>query len=499
MSWVSVRAEPTETIINNGPPENRVDVAIVGDGYQLSEMSKFHSDVQAFVQAMFAQDPYREYQRYFNVHRVDVASNQSGADHPELNVFVDTAFDAAYHCGGTQRLICVNYNKVNAALQRSLTPLQYDIKLVIVNDSEYGGSGGSVAVASTNSQAVEIILHELGHSFGLLVDEYGGTTCSLGDSAPNVTKTTDRNLIKWNYWIDPSTPVPTFTTNPGVPGLYEGALFCDQGYYRPTYNSKMRTLGRPFEQINTEQLVKQIYTLVLPIEVISPTTPTIDLLQGQSQSFSVTKTTPFTHELDVTWFIDGQPQASGATFLFNASSVNTGPHIVDVMVKDNTPWVRRDVDQLLSDTRQWTVNVSSSSPTPTPTPGPTPSSPPVLAFEGADRAIAFDSVTLLRDPLPATSNNNFSGDHRSRISLFATTFDWASAQNPSNVTAQVEFGTTVIPMTVEYFGIVPNFAWLTMIVVRLPDGLPTSGDVGIRIALAGVQSNRVVVALRASP
>src|SRR6185295_103372 len=102
--FVFAQAEPTETIVNNGSPTNRVDVAIVGDGYTASQMDKYRTDVVNFVQAMFAQDPYREYQRYFNVHRVDVISNQSGADHPERGVFVDTAFDAAYNCSGTQRL-----------------------------------------------------------------------------------------------------------------------------------------------------------------------------------------------------------------------------------------------------------------------------------------------------------------------------------------------------------------------------------------------------------
>ena len=76
-------AEPSETIINNGSSDNRVDIVVMGDGYTAAEMQKYRNDVQQFMQAFFAQEPYREYQMYFNVIRVDVISNQSGADHPE--------------------------------------------------------------------------------------------------------------------------------------------------------------------------------------------------------------------------------------------------------------------------------------------------------------------------------------------------------------------------------------------------------------------------------
>src|SRR3990172_2840918 len=169
-------AEPVVTILNNGDPTNRVDLVVLGDGYTAGEMSKYANDVQQFIQGLFAQDPFKEYQGFFNVHRVDVISNESGADHPELNppVFRDTAFDTTYDCAGIQRLLCVNPSKVLTVVSNSLASSQRDLLLVIVNDPAYGGSGGTPAVASTNPLAVELILHETGHSFGLLADEYGG-------------------------------------------------------------------------------------------------------------------------------------------------------------------------------------------------------------------------------------------------------------------------------------------------------------------------------------
>src|ERR1044072_6919570 len=261
------KAEPVETIINNGSSANRVDIVILGDGYTSSQMEKYRNDVQNAMTQFFNNEPFHEYRNFFNVHRIDVVSSQSGADHPERASFVNTALDATYNCSGIQRLICVNNGKVFTILGNSLNPSQRDIVIVIVNDPEYGGSGGSVAVTSTNVEVIELILHELGHSFGLLADEYGGPpppACNntIEPSAANATKATDRATIKWNHWIDASTPIPTLSTLQGVPGLYEGAVYCDAGLYRPTSGSRIRLLGRPYEPINTEQLIRRIYNFV---------------------------------------------------------------------------------------------------------------------------------------------------------------------------------------------------------------------------------------------
>jgi len=87
-------AEPFETIINNGGAANRVDISILGDGYTAAEMQKYRNDVQSAMTQFFNNEPFREYRNFFNVHRIDVVSSQSGADHPERSVFVNTALDA---------------------------------------------------------------------------------------------------------------------------------------------------------------------------------------------------------------------------------------------------------------------------------------------------------------------------------------------------------------------------------------------------------------------
>lgn len=494
-------AEPVETIINNGSAANRMDIAILGDGYTSDEMQKYRDDVQSLMARFFNEDPFSEYRNLFNVHRVDVISSQSGADHPERSVFVNTALDASYNCAGIQRLICVNLGTVNTILGNSVSPSQRDIVFVIVNDSEYGGSGGSVAVTSTNVRVLELILHELGHSLGLLADEYGGPpppNCNntIEPSAVNATKATERSLIKWNQWIDESTAIPTLTTSAGVPGLYQGAVYCDAGLYRPTFGSRMRFSDRPYEQINTEQLIKRIYDIVSPIDASQPTETDITLTTAQSLTFNVTTVATVSNTIEVDWFLDGLFQSTGTGFTVN--NWTTGAHVVEAVIKDNTAKVRKDPENLLSDSRRWNVTVNSA---PTPTPTPTPAPPPVLLLEeNSNGGVALDSVTLLRDPFPIFNTHNLSADGRTRIMLFAMNVELQPGENSSIVTAQAEDSQqTVYPLIVEYVGNGPTLNWLAQINVRLPDNLANAGTVLISIKVRGLQSNKVVISIRPPP
>jgi IgA Peptidase M64/Calx-beta domain len=354
--------EPVTVIRDNGDSANRVDLVILGDGYTAGQLGRYAADVEIFVQGLFAEEPFKEYQRYFNVHRVDVTSNESGADHPGSGIFRDTALDAAYDCFGTQRLICVDVTKVNDVLLRSVSADKREVVLVIVNDPEYGGSGGFVAVASVHPEVVELILHELGHSFGLLADEYGGPPppfCDASVEPPevNVTQATSRDQIKWNHWIAPSTPIPTLDAQPSVPGLYEGAKYCDTGLFRPTFDSKMRSLNRPFDTINAEQLVKRVYNWSSPIDSSRPIMSTIRLEPGQAQLFRVEVPHPLTHSLDVAWQVDGHTSGIGSSFTLRSAGLSPGPHTVEVFVSDPTPFVRNDPAGILGERRSWDVIV----------------------------------------------------------------------------------------------------------------------------------------------
>ncbi|MBZ5555730.1 MAG: hypothetical protein LAO77_00500 [Acidobacteriia bacterium] len=356
-------AEPVTVLQQTGDAGNRLDLVVLGDGYTAAELGKYASDVTTFLTAMLAQQPWTEYRNLLNIYRIDVTSAESGASHPENNVTKNTALSAAYNCSGIQRLICVNTTAVNNVLSRSVTATQRDLVLIIVNDSVYGGSGGAVAVASTNSAAVEIVLHEIGHTLGLLADEYTDQppNCDLGvePSAANATLQTQRASIKWNAWIDASTTIPTTTTAAGVAGLYLGAQYCPSGKYRPTYDSKMRTLNVPYYQINTEQIIKRYYNFAAPLDGASPSGTSVTVPGGGSTAFQVSVPALATHTPGVTWLFDGASVATGPSLVVSASALAAGSHTLTASIQDTTALVRSDPSSVLRATRSWTINAGT--------------------------------------------------------------------------------------------------------------------------------------------
>ncbi len=121
-----------------------------------------------------------------------------------------------------------------------------------------------------------------------------------------------------------------------------------------------------------------------------------------------------------------------------------------------------------------------------------PPPPILLTEEGTDSAIAFDSVTMMRDPFPLANVFNFGSDNRTRVMLFSTNLDLLQGENSSAVTARAEDALlNVYPLTVEFVGPVPNLAGVTEVIVKLPDNLPTSQDVRVSVTLHAQTSNKV--------
>lgn len=126
-----------------------------------------------------------------------------------------------------------------------------------------------------------------------------------------------------------------------------------------------------------------------------------------------------------------------------------------------------------------------------------PPAPVLLAEEGTERAVALDSVTWVRDPFPLVTAHNFSPDQRTRLMLFARNVELQPGESASVVTAECEDSVSrVFPLTIEYVGKVSGFDWLTQIVIRLPDGIESAGDMRVSINVRGKASNRVLISLR---
>lgn len=269
--WPGVASALT-TLVDSGPSSNRVDIVFLGDGYTRANLDAgvYTSHVNAYLNYMFGPsalaDPFPRYHNFFNAHAIDVVSNQSGADQPPHGVFRDTALDATYFASGTERLLTVSTSKTNAQKNLGLagTGITADMQYVVVNDTKYGGSGGTYAVfAGGNSSAHEIALHEVAHSFSRLADEYVSYNSPYTGGEPsevNVTK--DPTGAKWSRWLGYDDPRGS---NLDI-GVYEGAKYYETGVYRPSLDSKMRSLNRPFDAVSREKLIQDIYRFVDPLD-----------------------------------------------------------------------------------------------------------------------------------------------------------------------------------------------------------------------------------------
>jgi len=327
-------ASPVTTLLSNGPPANRIDLVFVGDGYTAAQLGVYSSDVDAVWPVLLAEPPLAAYASYFNVHRVDVTSLESGVDNdPTQGILRSTAMDMGYWCSGIQRLLCVNVSKANA--QANSAPGK-DSVLALANSGTYGGAGYTNlgTLAGHNGSAIEIALHEFGHSFASLADEYDyGGPATYPDPEPseqNVTIYDEAELLalkkKWFRWLDLANV-----------GTFEGADYSRFGIYRPTFNSKMRNLGRPFEEVNTERIVRNVYRYVHPLDDATP-----EGAYPLDATFFVDPLDPVTHALDIQWRLDGVkiPGATGTSFDAGSLGLHLGSYVLSVEVVDNTPLVR---------------------------------------------------------------------------------------------------------------------------------------------------------------
>lgn len=193
-----------DTLLWSGPSVNRINLVILGDGYQSSELSKFISNSNKFTNVLFSETPYQEYKNYFNVFAIKVASNESGASHPGTAPdvvepahpisTVDNYFGSAFDAYNIHRLLVAkNTFAINNVLAMNFPT--YDQVIMLVNSPYYGGSGGKVAVASLEANSDKIALHELGHSFANIADEYYAGDVYAKEKI-NMTRETNPDSVK---------------------------------------------------------------------------------------------------------------------------------------------------------------------------------------------------------------------------------------------------------------------------------------------------------------
>lgn len=366
----SLHAEifPVNEVLVTGPRNERVNVVFLAEGYMDTEMGQFDLDVQDVLNDLFTVQPYMEYQNYFNVYSIEVVSQQSGTDHPasasdcppEMPSFhANTYFNSSFDVSGIHRLLVAKNEQAAYEVLEDNLP-EWDVAFVVVNTEYYGGSGGAFATFSMHSAAPEIALHEMGHAFANLADEYeyGGLTPY---EAPNATAETVREFIKWNLWIEETTPIPTpeTPTYSTVVGLFEGAVYHAIGWYRPKLDCKMRALGIPFCEVCSEQTVLSIYNLVqTTIADYEPVDDSLTVTEGETIEFVITRMQPVPNTIETEWYVGIDQVATDTdTLLFDGALYGMGEYVVKVNAADVTSLVRNDPDEFLFSTIEWHVTV----------------------------------------------------------------------------------------------------------------------------------------------
>jgi hypothetical protein len=198
----------------NGPPSEKVDVLLMGDGYTASEMDKWHRDARRLAGMLFAVSPFRERRRDFNVWAVDTPAAESGVARPSDGVHRRSPLRAAYDAFGSERYVLSFDDK---RIREAAAAAPYEFVEIVVNERKYGGGGifGQYAtVAADNTFSPYILVHEFGHHFAGLADEYYTSEVAYESDAarpepwePNVTA--DPGAARWRDVIAPGTPLPT--------------------------------------------------------------------------------------------------------------------------------------------------------------------------------------------------------------------------------------------------------------------------------------------------
>ena len=214
----SVPASPGPLIElqKSGDPASKVDFLILGDGYTAAERSKFEQDARRLVALLFATSPFKEHQHDFNVWGLCPAATESGVSRPSGGIYRRSPVGTTYDAFGTERYALTFDNR---AFRDVAQFAPYEFVEILMNDKTYGGGGIFnlySTVASDNPNSPYVFVHEFGHHFAALADEYYTSDVAYLPPAhkiepwePNVTALLDPAALKWKDLVESGTPLPT--------------------------------------------------------------------------------------------------------------------------------------------------------------------------------------------------------------------------------------------------------------------------------------------------
>ena len=248
------QALPHKYLLRSGDSKDCIDLAILAEGYTEADMPTFLKDAEAATEAIFSYEPFKSHRKDFNVVVVFSPSENSGVAVPREGKWPRTAFGSHFDTFYSERYLTTRRVK---AINDALLGIPYEHLIILANSDVYGGGGmyNSYLLSSTHHKYyLPVVVHEFGHSFGGLADEYfsEGDLASFGKEQPkepweqNVTNLKDFRG-KWSHLVKKGTPVPTTEKlQKKYPvGLYEGGAYLSKGIYRASFNCRMRANDCP--------------------------------------------------------------------------------------------------------------------------------------------------------------------------------------------------------------------------------------------------------------
>lgn len=204
-------------ILKNGAPHEKLDIAFIAEGYTSEEVEKVKKDLKRFTEVFFAMEPYKSHRNSFNIYGVFKPSPESGCDEPRHGVFKKTSLSATFNSLGSERYLLTEDNK---ALRDVAAHVPYDALFIMINHKRYGGGGiyNFYCTFTVDNQWYKyLFLHEFGHSFAGLADEYYTSSVAYNEFyprgiepvEPNITALLDPDEIKWRNHLSPGIKVPT--------------------------------------------------------------------------------------------------------------------------------------------------------------------------------------------------------------------------------------------------------------------------------------------------
>ena len=471
-----------------GPPTERLNLLIFGDGYTAAEMPKFRADVDRILNVQWSVEPFKSYRSYFNVYMIEVESPVSGisCDPDEGNVRRNTPLRLQYSgtcpAGANARGVTFGEGgrEVLEQLAAQIPGVVGDNRqtLSVANTRTYGGIGGTNATTTGGApQGPLVSLHELGHSLGGLQDEYphggrgvpGGTyTGEEPSSIHHTTYTIERmreGQLKWWRWLGEE------SHSGGVIARYESGNSRTKGIWRPSEHSIMRWIGNYFDQVGHERMIQRISGRrgTAAMAVRSRPEGTV----GPREVLWVETGHPSSHVLNVTWTVSGReiPNPHNSRSLALAPLSLAPGAVVRATVVDPTEHVRDPAIRngpTMTQTREWTVGATASPVTTVPAAftTSTPTNRPVAAdhvvyVETTHPIDRIDPVTWRLDgtALPNPGNSRFldlsaltlrPGNHTLTATVGAETRTWVVDNTMPTAPVTLSAPLTVLPGTVKH-------------------------------------------------